>query len=97
MSEKLDLSDTNAEKQAYDEQLFEDFQKVGNFSFYEYLTGDKEYRAEQKRQFLANEIDNPTLDYPYLDPELIEKTETGLADLKHELLENETNEYIKQA
>jgi len=80
----------------YDEQLFEQFSKVGTFEAYEYLDGDKKYRNEQKSKFLTGEITNPTLDYPELDIEKINSFDHELTLLKSEICANEPNEVVRQ-
>ncbi|MEI6850607.1 MAG: tyrosine/phenylalanine carboxypeptidase domain-containing protein [Candidatus Saccharibacteria bacterium] len=97
MSE-LDPQTPNTSKpKSYDDSLFESFSEIASLQAYEYLNGDKEYRAEQKRSFIAGEIENPTLDYPEVDLVALESTEDRLLLLKQEVIENEQNEVVKQA
>ena len=97
MSELLNLTEeTNKNPENYDELIYSQFSEIGKFEAYEHFNGDKEYRAEQKRQFLTGEIDNPTLDYPNLDLEKVSRFETELVVLKKQILDSEQNEVVKQ-
>jgi len=73
------------------------FEQAGSFQAYEYLDEEKADREEQKRQFLAEEIENPTLDYPNLNPEDLDKKEQALLVLKKDVLATEFNPTVMQA
>src|SRR3989344_842168 len=79
-----------------DEVLYERFKELGAMKGYEYLDGDKNAREAQKRLFLSGEVQNPQLDYPKIDTQLLESREKGLLALKTDVLSGETNETVKQ-
>jgi len=54
-----------------DEVLYERFKELGAMQGYEYLDGDKNAREAQKRLFLSGEVQNPQLDYPKIDTQLL--------------------------
>lgn len=71
-----------------DSEFLTHFQEALCFQAYDYLDGEKEYREDQKKKFLANEVRNPTLDYPKIDIEqcqnrekLLEKALQKVSDL----------------
>jgi len=90
--------ETNREagKEAMDQSWFNRFEKLGAFQAYEYLDGDKTAREEQKRKFLAGDIQNPSLDYPKLKTEELVAKNRELLELKADLIKNETNETVRQ-
>lgn len=96
MSEIIKQTENENRNIAYDEHLYEPFLHAASLQAYEYLSGDNKHRSEQKRQFIAGEINNPELDYPDIDIESIENTEIELLSMKREILSNEQNEVIKQ-
>lgn len=51
-----------------DAKWYPRLEESGALLAFEYLRGDPQVRAEQKRKFLAGEIVNPQLDYPKLKP-----------------------------
>lgn len=59
--------------------------------------GDAEYRKEQKRAFINGEIENPTLDYPFIDHSVLEEAEEKLVGLKKDVLEFEPHQIVRQA
>lgn len=83
-------------QEALDDKWYDQFGKVGAFQDYEYLTGDKKYREDQKSKFLEGEIENPVLDYPDLEKFDFTEKEQELLELKKDILENEKNEVVKQ-
>lgn len=97
MTEIINNPEQQNEAPSLDGHLYHEFSKVASFEAYEYLDGNKKYREEQKRQFLAGEIENPILDYPNIDLDKIDHFENSLIDQKRNLLTSETNEVIKQA
>jgi hypothetical protein len=97
MSETIKPTDQINEQPAYDEHLYGAFLENGSLQAYEYLSGDRDFRNEQKRQFLAGEISNPQLDYPDINPEMIDKTESALLSMKQDIISNEQNEVVRQA
>lgn len=88
---------SDEELEPYDKDLFESLLDTASFQAYEYFNGDKNYRNEQKRQFLTNEITNPQLDYPDIDIDKINQVENILLSIKTDLILNEQNEVVKQA
>ncbi len=80
-----------------DAKWYPQFEEAGAFEDYEFLGGDKAHRNEQKMQFMAGEIANPTLDYPKLDIDNLNNREKILLELKYRILEEEPNEIIKQS
>lgn len=79
-----------------DAQWYERFEAVAAFQAYEYLDGDKDARAAQKKAFLSGEIRNPTLDYPKIDPAKLVAIEEALDALQRDIDLNETNDIVKQ-
>ncbi|HUT22193.1 MAG TPA: tyrosine/phenylalanine carboxypeptidase domain-containing protein [Candidatus Bipolaricaulota bacterium] len=87
----------NFEKpKAIDEQWYDTFEKHAAFQAYEYMDGDKEYREEQKKKFIAGEMENPELDYPKIDVKKIEETEQILLKLRKDIKTLEENEIVSQ-
>lgn len=82
--------------ESLDAQWYSRFESIGAFQTYEYLDGNKEVREAQKTQFIAGEIENPTLDYPKIDPERLAQDEAALLALKEDILRNEPNELVRQ-
>ncbi|HMS92265.1 MAG TPA: DUF1704 domain-containing protein [Candidatus Saccharibacteria bacterium] len=82
--------------EALDLKWYSRFEELASFETEDELTGDKEYREEQKKAFLAGEIDHPVFDLPKLDIEEITDKEEGLLKLKKDILEQEQNELVKQ-
>jgi len=72
------------------------FETVGSFQAYEYLDGNKQYREDQKNKFLSGEIQNPNLDYPQLNDQVLGTKEQELLTLKKDILDNESHEIVKQ-
>ncbi|MFZ5365283.1 MAG: tyrosine/phenylalanine carboxypeptidase domain-containing protein [Patescibacteria group bacterium] len=79
-----------------DQQWYDTFEKHAAFQAYEYLDGDKEYREEQKKKFLAGEIENPELDYPKIDIDKLNEREQMLLKLRKDIKALEQNEVISQ-
>ncbi len=83
------------EKLALDHQWYTRYEALAAKQAYELLGGNKEWRERQKADFLAGKIDNPSLDYPDINPqELVEKIDQLLA-LKEEILANERNDTVR--
>lgn len=82
---------------ALDTQWYSRFEKPGAFQGFEYLEGDKSYREQQKHLFLSGEVNNPTLDYPKLDIQLLDRREEELLALKYDVRLNEPNQAVKLA
>ena len=80
-----------------DDPWYERFRDAAAFQDYELLEGEKGQREEQKRAFLAGEIENPALGYPRLETFTSDKREKILLDLKKTIVENETNDVLKKA
>ncbi|MCD6422162.1 DUF1704 domain-containing protein [bacterium] len=95
--EKPETSSVAIEVRVYDTRWWEEFRQVGLFEAFEFLEGDKDYRNQQKEAFLRGEIENPTLDYPELNPEELRQREERLLYLKQRILEEEPNPVVKQA
>jgi len=81
---------------ALDDLWYKPFKSIGAFQDYEYLTGKKELRDEQKRKFLTGEVENPTLDYPELENFNFDQKEQRLLLLKKEILVQEQNDTLRQ-
>ena len=65
---ELNKSGVNIQEQeALDNKWYERFKSGGAFHAYEYFTGDKEIRQQQKNDFLSEKSENPELDYPVLE------------------------------
>lgn len=97
MSEIIKQTENENQNIAYDEHLYEPFLRAASLQAYEYLSGDSKYRNEQKRQFIAGEINNPELDYPDINIESIKNTEMELISMKKDIISNEQNEVVRQA
>ncbi len=82
--------------ESLDDKWYKRFKNIAAFQDYEYLTGNKKYRDEQKGKFLSGEIDNPRLDYPELDKLNFKQKEVELLNLKNEILNNEKDKLIRQ-
>ncbi len=96
MSFEFSQSTTIEKEEALDDKWYERFSACGSFADYEYLGGDKSTREKQKSAFVRGECENPTLDYPELEKLDITRKEEELLQLKRDILEQETNETIKQ-
>lgn len=79
-----------------DKRWYPRFKEASEFETLTALTGDKDYRTEQRSRFLSGEIENPSLDYPSIDREDLVKREQELLVLKKDILAGEQNEIIKQ-
>lgn len=88
--------DQKKEKQAFDEQWYDKFEKIGSFQDFEYLEGDKRCREQQKNQFLNEQIRNPDLDYPKLEKFDLESRERELLELKRDILGCEQNDVVRK-
>jgi len=64
---------------------------------YEYFVGNDLFRQRQKRDFLADKIRNPRLDYPQIDAVKIKTKMAGLEKLKVEIGTKENNRLVRQA
>lgn len=82
---------------ALDDMWYKRFKSAGAFQDYEYLTGKKEAREEQKRKFLAGEVENPALDYPELENFDFDQKEQRLLLLKKEILEQEKGHIARES
>jgi len=91
------MSEQTEESLVYDQPWYERFKEAGSFEAYDYLSGDKSKREVEKRKFLAGEVENPTLDYPNLIAEDWKQREGKLLLLKHDVIDQESNETVKQA
>lgn len=60
-------------------------------SAFELLDGEAETRAKEKAQFLADEKENPQLDYPQLKEFPFDETEAALMNLKMDIMREEEN------
>ncbi len=82
--------------EALDKEWYRRFVEEGSFQAYEYMDGDKAFRDEEKRKFLAGETENPTLDYPKIDREQLGAREEALLSLKKDVLARESDPTVKQ-
>lgn len=73
-----------------DKEWYEQFEQIGSFEAFEYLDGSSKHRQEERRKFEAGEIENPTLDYPKLNPDDLQHKENALRQLKQEVVASET-------
>ena len=80
---------------AFDDPWYKRFKSVGAFQDYDYLTGKEEIRSEQKRKFLAGEVENPALDYPELENFDFDQKEQRLLLLKKDILAQEGNDVLE--
>jgi hypothetical protein len=83
-------------KEALDKEWYRRFVEEGSFQAYEYFDGDKAFRDEEKRKFLAGETENPTLDYPKIDKVQLDGREEALLALKKDVLAREADPTVKQ-
>ncbi|HAS00152.1 MAG: hypothetical protein US57_C0002G0047 [Candidatus Moranbacteria bacterium GW2011_GWC2_37_73] len=84
-------------REALDDKWFDRFSACGSFEDYEYLGGEKGLRDNQKKLFISGECENPILDYPDLEKININQREQDLLQLKKDILDQESNETVKQA
>jgi hypothetical protein len=82
---------------ALDDLWYKRFKRVGAFMDFEYLSGDKDHRNEQKNKFLSGEAENPDLDYPDLENFDFDDKEGWLLALKKEVIAREKNEVVEEA
>jgi hypothetical protein len=85
------------EQKSLDDAWYERFKTIGAFSDYEYLTGTREHRENQKENFIKGAIENPQLDYPELKNFNFAEKERGLLELKKDVLEKEARDAVRQA
>ncbi len=85
---------SNQEK-VLDIEWYDRFQELSLEAF-SMLDGIAEVRFEEKQRFLNAETENPSLDYPKLKNINFSFQENALIQLKTEILENETNEIVKE-
>lgn len=97
MSEKLPGEIKRFTPQAYDEHLYDYFVELASLSAYDYLNGDPVFRKKQKELFLSGDIQNPELDYPFIDLVQLSQVESDLLSMKQNIVSNEQNEVVKQA
>ena len=83
-------------KEVLDEKWYSSFEKIGAFQDFEYLTGKKEHREDQKQKFISGEIENPELDYPELETFDFSSKEQSLLELKRAVITTEPNETLNQ-
>jgi len=82
---------------AFDDLWYKRFKSVGAFMDFEYLSGDKNRRDDQKQNFLSGETENPILDYPDLENFDFDQKEQRLLLLKKDILEQEKNYFAKES
>lgn len=92
----MDTLHPHESRVSLDEKWYQRFEAVAAFQAYEYLDGDKDIRAAQKKAFLDGAIKNPTLDYPKIDLERLVVVEEALVALQQDIDLNETNDIVKQ-
>lgn len=80
-----------------DEQWYERLAKLASVQDYEYFVGNDLYRQKQKRDFLADKIRNPRLDYPQIEIEKIRERIKGLEELQVAIETEEKNEFVARA
>ena len=83
---------TQLHPEPFDKEWYDRFEQIGSFDAYEYLDGSGEYRQEERRKFEAGETENPTLDYPKLQPDDLQQKEEDLLSLKSDVLTRQTEE-----
>ena len=82
--------------ESLDDVWYERLKNLAAFMDFEYLSGNKEVRELEKQKFLSNKVKNPSLDYPEIEKMNFAQKESGLLDLKKDILQNERNETLKQ-
>jgi hypothetical protein len=82
-----------------DARWFRNFEMITstNESVETSLDGEKDARERTKQSFLNGEVENPTLDYPGINPEKLAQEETELLALKDSIIRDEPNEVVAQA
>lgn len=83
--ENAPRKDTNKEI-VLDADWYAEYKEIAAFEAFNYLDGNANNRAEQRQKFLAGEIENPSLDYPKLDKEELNKMESRLRAFKEKIL-----------
>ena len=96
MREREAGNEAITQEPALDSRWYPRLVQFGSFEAFAYLEGEKGYRAEQKNLFLAGLSDNPVLDYPKLNTEVLNIKEQGLLSLKQDVLAQEGHETVKQ-
>jgi hypothetical protein len=85
------MTENSPERIPLDKQWYPRFEALASFQAYEYFDGDKLHREEEKRKFLAGEIEVPSLDYPKLNIADLDKKERSLIQLKTDIIREEGN------
>ncbi len=83
------------QKSALDSDLFEEFRYL-YFDDYEYLATEDENREKNKKDFLAEKIDNPSFNYPLLDSFDFESKKNKFIQLKEKAKKNK-NQIVTKA
>lgn len=81
----------------FDSSWYLKFQEHGNWEAFDQLGGERDVRDAQKEAFLRGEIENPTLDYPYLAEFPFDDYEAGLLKLKAAIISQEEVEAVREA
>ena len=82
---------------AFDDMWYKRFKSVGAFMDFEYLSGKKEIRSQQKNKFLSGEIEHPSLDFPDLGNFDFDQKEQRLLLLRGNILSQEKNLAVRES
>lgn len=89
MSEQPSLSPESnklpEKPKALDEEWYARFEKIGLFQAYDFLDGDKDKRASEKKKFFESSEGNPDLDYPKIDVNAFYDRQKSLLALKQDV------------
>jgi len=80
-----------------DEKWYDQFVALASEQDYEYLVGNDLFRQRQKREFLAEVIRNPRMDYPLINLTKINARWKKLSKLREAIEDQEENKTIRQA
>lgn len=92
------ITPQSEQQQSLDARWYREFEIINSQNdVIECLDGDKEYRSRERDLFESGEKRNPDLDYPEINIESLEKEESELLSLKQAIINEESDEVIKQA
>ncbi|MEX0918156.1 MAG: tyrosine/phenylalanine carboxypeptidase domain-containing protein [Candidatus Paceibacterota bacterium] len=91
----MKFENASSSVEALDSRWYRRFEETA-FDDYESLAGSRDARAGERARFLSGEVENPTLDYPFLEEFDDQGKEAALLALKEDVLDLETNEVVKK-
>ncbi len=91
----MSIEKLSNQEQVLDTEWYDRFQELSVEAF-SMLDGDASVRSAEKEKFLHSETGNPSLGYPKLENVDFLSQENELLQLKAEVLQNESNETVKE-